>query len=111
VTYSVRIPNPQIIHQLNYSLTDIHTLLEAEAEINRSKNLVWEMFSIPRNRRAALGSFIVMFMQQFCGVNIIAYYSSTIFQQSGFSNIQALLASFGFGASKWHNGLAFPKSP
>jgi len=55
------------------------------------------MFSIPRNRRAALASFIVMFMQQFCGVNIIAYYSSTIFQQSGFSNIQALLASFGFG--------------
>ncbi|KIJ49381.1 hypothetical protein M422DRAFT_204616 [Sphaerobolus stellatus SS14] len=75
----------------------IHTLLEAEAEINRNRNLIWEMFVIPRNRRAALGSFIVMFMQQFCGVNIIAYYSSTIFQKSGFSNIQALLASFGFG--------------
>ncbi|KAF8586667.1 hypothetical protein K439DRAFT_1652487 [Ramaria rubella] len=75
----------------------IHTLLEAEADIKRGRNLVWEMFSIPRNRRAALGSFIVMFMQQFCGVNIIAYYSSTIFQQSGFSNVQALLASFGFG--------------
>jgi MFS family permease len=31
-------------------------------------------------------------------VNIIAFYSSTIFVQSGANNIQALLASFGFGA-------------
>ena len=38
-----------------------------------------------------------MFMQQFCGVNVIAYYSSNVFVQSGFDNIQALLASFGFG--------------
>ncbi|KAF8583463.1 hypothetical protein K439DRAFT_1647212 [Ramaria rubella] len=76
----------------------IHTLLEAEADINRNRNLVWEMFNIPCNRRAALGSFIVMFMQQFCGVNAIVYYSSTIFQNSGFSDIQALLASFGVGA-------------
>lgn len=30
-------------------------------------------------------------------VNIIAFYSSTIFKQSGASNIGALLASFGFG--------------
>jgi len=75
----------------------IHTLLEAEKEITRSRNLIKEMFTIPRNRRAALGSFIVMFMQQLCGVNIIAYYSSTIFQQAKFTDIQALLASFGFG--------------
>ncbi|KAF8521253.1 MFS sugar transporter [Hysterangium stoloniferum] len=75
----------------------IHTLLEAEMEINRNKNLISELFTIPRNRRATVASFIVMFMQQFCGVNIIAYYSSTIFQESGFNNVQALLASFGFG--------------
>lgn len=31
-------------------------------------------------------------------VNIIAFYSSTIFSQAGSSNIGALLASFGFGA-------------
>lgn len=36
--------------------------------------------------------------QQFCGVNVIAYYSSTIFTEANFSQIQALLASFGFGA-------------
>jgi Sugar (and other) transporter len=36
--------------------------------------------------------------QQFCGVNVIAYYSSTIFTQANFTEIQALLASWGFGA-------------
>ena len=39
-----------------------------------------------------------MFMQQFCGVNAIAYYSTNIFTQANFSNTQAFLASFGFGA-------------
>jgi hypothetical protein len=32
-----------------------------------------------------------------CGINIIAFYSSTIFAQSGFSAYQALWASWGFG--------------
>ena len=36
-------------------------------------------------------------MQQFCGVNVIAYYSSSIFEDSGFSTISALAASLGFG--------------
>ena len=45
-------------------------------------------------------------MQQFCGVNAIAYYSSNIFTQSGFSNVQALLASWGFGLTNWL--FAFP---
>lgn len=46
--------------------------VELEAKINRGKNLFtmfWELFSIPRNRRAALATWIVMFGQQFCGVN------------------------------------------
>jgi len=38
-----------------------------------------------------------MFMQQFCGVNVIAYYSSSIFEESGFSTLSALGASMGFG--------------
>jgi MFS family permease len=32
-----------------------------------------------------------------CGINIIAFYSSTIFAQSGFTAYQALWASWGFG--------------
>ena len=42
-----------------------------------------------------------MFMQQFCGVNVIAYYSSQIFLDGGFSPISALSASLGFGLVNW----------
>ncbi len=38
-----------------------------------------------------------MFGQQFCGVNAIVYYTATIFTEAGFSEIDALLASWGFG--------------
>ncbi|KAH9983617.1 hypothetical protein BJV74DRAFT_849720 [Russula compacta] len=76
----------------------IHVLLEAEKELTRGRNRYLELFTVPRNRRASLASFVVMFMQQLCGVNVIAYYSSTIFTQANFSQIQALLASWGFGA-------------
>ncbi|KAG8922932.1 hypothetical protein FRC02_011512 [Tulasnella sp. 418] len=76
----------------------IHVQLEAEKEVEKkSGNRFLELFTYPRNRRATLGSFIVMFMQQFCGVNVIAYYSSSIFSQSGFGDIQAIGASLGFG--------------
>ncbi|KAH9967661.1 hypothetical protein BGW80DRAFT_1340738 [Lactifluus volemus] len=76
----------------------IHVLLEAEKELTRGRNRYVELFTVPRNRRATQASFVVMFMQQFCGVNVIAYYSSTIFTQASFTQIQALLASWGFGA-------------
>lgn len=86
-----------------------------------------QLFTIPRVRRATLASFVVMIAQQskqpldlkvlelsstlfyfllercllnvltVCGINIIAFYSSTIFTKSGFSDYQALWASFGFG--------------
>ncbi|KAI6118445.1 hypothetical protein F5141DRAFT_619625 [Pisolithus sp. B1] len=79
----------------------IHVLLEAENEMKKGRNRLVEMFTIPRNRNAALASWIVMFAQQFCGVNVIAYYSSNIFSQSGFSDPAALAASLGFGALNW----------
>nr|SIP56020.1 putative Sugar Porter [Yarrowia alimentaria] len=75
-----------------------HILLLEEEEMKRGKNRLVELFTVPRNRRAAWASFIVMFMQQFCGINVMAYYSSNIFMHSGFGQIQSLLASFGFGA-------------
>ena len=87
-------------HGLYISLTDlnldIHVLLEAESSLNR-RNRALELFTIPRNRRASQAAFIVMFMQQFCGVNVIAYYSTNIFLQTGFDDQAAFLASFGFG--------------
>ena len=80
----------------------VHVNLEVENSIKRGRNLVAEMFRVPRNRRAALASWIVMFMQQFCGVNVIAYYSSVIFvQDGGFSQRNGILASLGAGIINW----------
>ncbi|KAF2256823.1 hypothetical protein BU26DRAFT_527085 [Trematosphaeria pertusa] len=72
-------------------------LLKAEENMKIGQSLIKELWTVPRNRRALLGSEIVMFMQQFCGVNVIAYYSSSIFSDSGFSDQSALAASLGFG--------------
>ncbi|KAK7455856.1 hypothetical protein VKT23_010893 [Stygiomarasmius scandens] len=79
----------------------MYILLEAEKEISKNRNRFLELFTVPRNRRATLASFIVMFMQQFCGINAIAYYSSNIFSQSGLSNKEALIASWGYGMINW----------
>ncbi|RDA90098.1 hypothetical protein CP533_2562 [Ophiocordyceps camponoti-saundersi (nom. inval.)] len=56
-----------------------------------------ELFTIPRVRRATWASGIVMIAQQLCGINIISFYSSTIFTLSGVDPYTALWASFGFG--------------
>lgn len=42
----------------------IHSALKVEEKLREGKNLVKEMFTVPRNRRAAQSSFFVMFMQQ-----------------------------------------------
>lgn len=42
----------------------IHVLLEAEESIKNRKNIVLELLTVPRNRRALVASEIVMFMQQ-----------------------------------------------
>ncbi|KAF3393476.1 Polyol transporter 5 [Talaromyces pinophilus] len=81
-----------------------YVLVQIEREINKGKNfftMFMELFTVGRNRRATIGSWIVMFMQQFCGVNVIAYYSTTIFTTSGYSIQSALLASMGTGILNW----------
>lgn len=79
----------------------IHVLLEEERSIMKPGNYfkrLSELFTIPRVRRATVASGVVMLAQQMCGINIIAFYSSTIFSKAGFSDRQALYASLGFGA-------------
>jgi MFS family permease len=79
----------------------IHAQLVEESAIIGTSNYVTrfiELFTIPRVRRATLASFTVMIAQQMCGINIIAFYSSTIFVQAGASAKVALIASLGFGA-------------
>ncbi|KAK1229185.1 hypothetical protein PQX77_007757 [Marasmius sp. AFHP31] len=65
-----------------------------------------ELFTVPRVRRASLASFVVMIAQQMCGVNIIAFYSSTIFVEANYTVRQSLLASWGWGLVNWV--FAFP---
>jgi sugar porter (SP) family MFS transporter len=74
----------------------IHESVKEEATFTRGNPLA-ELFTVARNRRAALASFILMFMQQFCGVNVIMYYSSVIFKQAGISDQTAITASLGAG--------------
>ncbi|KAI1382758.1 uncharacterized protein F4822DRAFT_440836 [Hypoxylon trugodes] len=68
----------------------------AASESTYFKRLI-QLFTIPRVRRATLASFAVMIGQQMCGINIIAFYSSTVFKEAGTSEFNALLASWGFG--------------
>ncbi|KAI5480152.1 hypothetical protein MNV49_001813 [Pseudohyphozyma bogoriensis] len=84
----------------------IHTLLEQEKALTGQATgsgraeffkRATELFTIPRVRRATLASAVVMMSQQLCGVNVMSFYSSTIFADAGFSEQSALLASFGFG--------------
>ena len=73
-----------------------HTLVEEE-KIKQERNRFIELITVPRNRRALTAGVVVMFFQQFCGVNILAYFSSLIFYNAGFSTSKAELYSMGFG--------------
>ncbi|KAF7189925.1 putative polyol transporter 6 [Pseudocercospora fuligena] len=78
----------------------IHAQLQIEASIVGKSNYVTrfaQLFTIPRVRRATLASFVVMIAQQMCGINIIAFYSSTVFREANATERDALIASFGFG--------------
>ena len=86
-----------------------HAQLTAEFDVLKNSNYFkrfYELFTIPRIRRATLASWVVMIAQQMCGINIIAFYSSTIFSNAGYSVKSSLLASWGFGLVNW--AFAFP---
>ncbi|KAK2616606.1 hypothetical protein QQS21_000429 [Conoideocrella luteorostrata] len=57
-----------------------------------------DCFTVPRIRRANYGASTVMIAQQLCGINIISFYSSSIFTKVGYTTIEALYASLGYGA-------------
>lgn len=87
----------------------VHRQLSEEFEVLRGSTYISrfiELFTIPRIQRATLASFVVMIAQQMCGINIIAFYSSTVFVDAGYTAKQALLASWGFGIVNWV--FAFP---
>ncbi|KAI0139603.1 general substrate transporter [Hypoxylon sp. NC0597] len=87
----------------------IHAQLSIEQQIVSKSNYVTrfvQLFTIPRVRRANIAAFTVMIAQQMCGINIIAFYSTTVFVESGYDQFQAMLCSFGFGLVNWL--FAFP---
>ena len=87
----------------------VHSQLVEEMEVLKGSNYFsrfMELFTIPRVRRATLASFVVMVAQQMCGINVIAFYSSTVFFNAGYSQKQALIASWGYGLVNWL--FAFP---
>lgn len=87
----------------------VNAQLKEEAAIIGNSNYITrfiQLFTIPRVRRATLASFIVMLAQQMCGINIIAFYSSTVFVKAGYTDYRALWISFGFGLVNWL--FAFP---
>lgn len=95
----VRLRNNEI--QVARDLYNIHSALELEAHVIAKSTYVvrfFELFTIPRVRRATLAAFTVMIAQQMCGINIIAFYSSTVFEQAGADQYQALTFSLIFGA-------------
>ncbi|SPO07566.1 probable transporter (major facilitator superfamily) [Cephalotrichum gorgonifer] len=57
-----------------------------------------DCFTVPRIRRANYGASTVMIAQQMCGINIISFYSSSIFTDVGYTQTEALYASLGYGA-------------
>lgn len=74
-------------------------LFEESVAIGESTYLqrFFQLFTIPRVRRATLASWVVMIAQQMCGINIMSFFSSSIFVNANASQKEALIASFGFG--------------
>ncbi|OKL63218.1 hypothetical protein UA08_01311 [Talaromyces atroroseus] len=94
----LRLRNAEI--QAARDLYYIHAQIQVENEIIGTSNYITraiELFTIPRVRRATLASFVVMVAQQMCGINIVSFYSSTIFTNAGATAEGANWASWGFG--------------
>ncbi|KAK5166150.1 uncharacterized protein LTR77_008411 [Saxophila tyrrhenica] len=82
----------------------IHCQLEVEASIVKNSNYfsrLTQLFTVPRVRRATLASSTVMLAQQLCGITIITFYSSYIFQSASYSARTAVIASFGLSLVKF----------
>lgn len=98
--------NPiQVARDLYY----IHAQLDVEMALIGDSNYVTrfvELFTVPRIRRATLAAFTVMIAQQMCGINIIAFYSTEVFTDAGFTEFKATICSCGYGFVNF--AFAFP---
>lgn len=86
----------QAARDLYYISAQIKIEMEIIGDSNYLTRFI-ELFTIPRVRRSTLASATVMLAQQMCGINIVSFYSSTIFSNAGATNEEALFASWGTG--------------
>ncbi|CAO2648164.1 Nn.00g090860.m01.CDS01 [Neocucurbitaria sp. VM-36] len=93
-----RIRNSKVIaaRELYYAHCQIAEERNAFAGISLAHRML-DLFVVPRLRRATIASAVVVIAQQFSGINIIAFYSSTIFAEAGYGVKDCLLVSMGFG--------------
>ncbi|KAJ0425053.1 hypothetical protein BJY00DRAFT_298952 [Aspergillus carlsbadensis] len=61
---------------------------------------MFHLITLERNSRACVVAFFVMASQQLCGINVLAYYSSTVFRNTTDLNAVNLM-SFAFGAANF----------
>lgn len=74
----------------------LHSALQEN--LNNPPARLSALVSTPRNQRAAQACFLLMLMQQFCGVNVIMYYSAQIFvSAAGVDQSTAIYSSLGAG--------------
>lgn len=95
----------QAARDLYYAHCQIHEEHEAFTG-RRLATRIKQLFTVPRLRRATVASAVCVCSQQFSGINIMSFYSSTIFAQAGYGVKQTLLASWGFGLTMFI--FAFP---
>ncbi|KAF2642338.1 hypothetical protein P280DRAFT_540157 [Massarina eburnea CBS 473.64] len=93
-----RVRNSQVIaaRELYYAHCQISEEHSALAGISLGRRML-DLFTVPRLRRATVASSVIVIAQQFSGINIVAFYSSTIFAEAGYGPKECLLVSMGFG--------------
>ena len=78
-----------------------HDTYQEEVRLTTYWQRFGQIFTVPRIRRAGMASFAVMIGQQLCGINLLAFLSSTLFIDATASDVKALWLSFGFGLSNF----------
>lgn len=86
----------QAARDLFYAHRQVAEEREAFAGVSLAKRIK-ELFTVPRIRRGTVASAWIVISQQFSGISVISYYSSGIFQDAGYSTLDSLLASLGYG--------------
>jgi hypothetical protein len=62
--------------------TEDPTTFQAQFKLTSYWSRITQLMTVPRTRRACLAAFVVMISQQLCAINILAFYSTTLFRDS-----------------------------